>query len=152
MIHVQFKEISSGQYEIYLPGQKNWTTIQQIQDFIKSLNLFSSFLESGYYCVFVISNEMGSLFWVEKLEKYVYKRSVDLKIVVQKQDFFLKSSCAFVFSKTCYYYQGNFYGRSCHLSQSILVYEFVERVLEEEYNEAKKRGKCIKKGKEISSL
>ena len=139
-------------FEIYLSGTREWTSLEQLQAFLKKIEEQYSFLNPGFYLVLVTTNELGTLFFIEQVENYVYKKSVDLKIKLEKSPFYLKSPTASIFQKDCFYFQNFFYGKSYQLTSHFTNFDWIERVFKDEYEEAKRKGIAIKKRRECSSL
>lgn len=144
--------MSENQYEIYLPGKKDWVKLEDLHVFLKYLQRKYHFFDAGHYYVTVITNSVGTLFQIEQLEKYIYKRSVDLRFELHKTHFYIKSREAFVFQKECYYYHEFFYGTSNKLITKLNIYDFVEIISEGEYQKAIHQGILLKKRRDFSSL
>ncbi len=146
------KRTAEETYEIYLPGKKDWSSLEQIHAFLKKIEKNFSFFQAGIYYVYVTTNEMGTLFQVELIENYVYKKNIDLKLELSKTPFYVKSPIACVFQKGCFYFQNFFYGKSNQITVDIKNFEFLERVSKEEYETAKRKGLFLKKRRGFSSL
>lgn len=150
---MKYEKTKEGCYEIYVPGFREWSSIDCFKQFLKQFQKIFSFFEEGNYQVYVTTNQMGTLFQIEKKTSYLFKKEVDLQITTSFLPFYLKSSMASPFKGSCFYFQNYFYGKSSDLVEdSMIVYEQVERISKVEYDTAQQMGIHIKKRREISSL
>ncbi len=149
---MNLKETGKNQFEIYIPGKRDWDTVESIKMFLKKIQKQFAFFKTGSYFITVTKNEMGTLFEMECLERYMYRKTVDFQIEIYHLPFYIRSREYEIYREDCYFLNGYFYGLSSSLFSYLNACERVERVQRYEFYLAKRKGVCIKKRRELSSL
>ena len=144
--------MGENQFEIYLPGKRKWDTIESLKSFLRRIQKQFSFFKTGSYFVAVTTNPMGTLFEIECIEKYFYRKTVDFHIKLYHLPFYIRSKDVDFFRTNCTFFEGFFYGLSSSICSLWKCCEQVERISKQEYTEAIQKGTFIKKRRESSSL